>query len=76
MLPHAPVRRINRARPVIPLVITDGRGDGLLQTERRQRGNLRRIIIIRRAFAADGRDGQDERTQFRHMFQPAALAEK
>jgi NAD(P)-dependent dehydrogenase (short-subunit alcohol dehydrogenase family) len=55
VFPDAAIGRVNRARPVIALVIADRGRDRLLQTERRQCRNFRRIIIVRGALAAIAR---------------------
>lgn len=76
VLPDAAISRVNRARPIVAFVIANRGGNRLLQTERRQRRNFRRIIIIRRALASNGCDGQHQTSEGRDVFDAPAFAEK
>ena len=46
VFPDPSVGRVDGAGPVIPLVLPDGGGDGLLQGEGRQGGHLGREVVV------------------------------
>ena len=76
VLPHTAVGGVDGAGPVIALVVADDGRKGFLQTERGQRGDFRRKIIVGGAFAPDGGNGQDEVADLVFAFEPAAFTEK
>ena len=76
MLPDAAVGRVDHTGPVVVAVLDDLLGDELVQLEGRQGRDLGREVVVARAFAADGGDGQDEVADLGGLLQPAALAEK
>jgi len=76
VLPDPPVGGIDGAGPIIPLVVADGCGNGLLQRERRQGGHLGREIVVAGALSADGGNGQDQIADFGPVFDAATFAEE
>lgn len=76
MLPDAAVGRVNGAGPIIPCVVADRRGDGFLEVEGWQSGNLGREIIIRGALAANRCNGQDQVSDPALFLESAALAKE
>jgi len=76
VLPDPPVGGVDGAGPIVSLVVADGCGNSLLQCERRQGGHFRRKIVVARAFAANGGDGQDQIADFGPVFDASAFAEE
>ena len=76
MLPDAAVGGVHGAGPVIAVVVADGGRDRFLQVEGGQGGDFGWEIIVRRAFAADGGNRQDQVAEFVLFLEPAAFAEE
>ena len=76
VFPDAAVGGINGASPVVAGGLADGGRDGFLKGKGRQGGNLGREVVVARALAADGGDGEDEVAEFGAVFKAAALAEE
>lgn len=76
IFPDAPVRRIDRPRPVVLPVVADGRRDGAQHRKRRQRRHLGRQILVRRPFATYRGYGHQVIAQLDGRFDAAALSEE
>ena len=66
MFPKASVCRVDRAGPIVVLIVTQGGRDGTLQHKSRQGGNFRREIVPARPLAAD--TGQRENIVAKRCF--------
>ncbi len=76
VLPHPPIGRVNRARPVVEIEVADGGRDRALELECGERRHFRQQVIIRGALAANGGDRQDQVAELIFLLESAALAEE
>jgi len=76
VLPDAAVGRVNGARPIVTIVVADRRRDCFLQVEGGQGRHLGRKVVAGGAFAADGRDRQDQIADLVLFLEAAAFPQK
>ena len=76
VLPDAAIRGVDDARAVIETALDQLLRHEFVQLERRQRGHERRQIIVRRSFAANRADRQDEVADLGRVLEAAALAQE
>ena len=76
VFPDAAIGGVDGAGPVVVVEVADHRRHRTLQRERRQRRHFRQLVVVRRAFTADGGNGQYQIANLVLALQPAALAEE
>ena len=76
VFPHTAVGGVDRSRPIVAAIVTNGGGYGFFEAKCRQRRHFRREIVVRGTFTTDSCDRKNQVADLVDFLDATAFAEK